>query len=315
MLGFDLDIKKERSKLPTSKKDNGTHPFANVGRRIVALDILTWHALQKGFRQGKICMADAGVPFIHQSSGSSYLWPATCSGEAWRSLMSRLFTYAGFAGFLAILPADAFDKLEEHNKRFIEAGSVLTEVMQAPDKGIPQDLLGRAHCVAIVPGLKRVGFIVGAKYGKGVLTCRTTNSWSAPSTIRIEGGSIGFQIGAGETDLVLLVMNERGKEKLLDDKFTVGGDASVMGGPVGRSASAATDAQLHAEMLSYSRARGVFAGVSLEGATLRPDTDDNHDVYGPDARQSQIITGKYTPTASAASLLSKLNSYSPAEKR
>lgn len=229
--------------------------------------------------------------------------------------MNTLFTYAGLAGLFVILPVHAFDKLEDHNKRFVEAGSVLTEIMQAPDKGIPEDLLERAHCVAIVPGLKRLGFIVGAKYGKGVLTCRTGDGWSAPSTIRIEGGSIGFQIGAGETDLVLLVMNESGKKKLLDDKFTVGGDASVMGGPVGRSTSAATDAQLHAEMLSYSRARGVFAGVSLEGATLRPDTDDNHDVYGPDARQSQIVTGKYKPTAAAASLLSKLNSYSPAEKR
>ena len=228
--------------------------------------------------------------------------------------MNKIFACASLIGFFAILPARAFDKLEDHNKRFVEAGSVLTEVMQAPDNGIPQDLLERANCVAIVPGLKRVGFIVGAKYGKGVLTCRTSNGWSAPSTIRIEGGSIGFQIGAGETDLVLLVMNERGKQKLLDDKFTVGGDASVMGGPVGRSASAATDAQLHAEMLSYSRARGVFAGVSLEGATLRPDTDDNHDVYGPDARQSQIVTGAYKPTAAAASLLGKLNSYSPIEK-
>ena len=187
--------------------------------------------------------------------------------------------------------------------------------MQAPDKGIPEDLLGRANCVAIVPGLKRLGFIVGAKYGKGVLTCRTVEGWSAPSTIRIEGGSIGFQIGAGETDLVLLVMNERGKAKLLDDKFTVGGDASVMAGPVGRSANAATDAQLHAEMLAYSRARGLFAGVSLEGATLRPDTDDNHDVYGKDARQSKIVTGAYKPTSAAASLLEKLNSYSASERK
>jgi lipid-binding SYLF domain-containing protein len=229
--------------------------------------------------------------------------------------MKTLLTLAGLTGMLFTLPVSAFDKLDDHNKRFVEAGAVLSEVMQAPDKGIPEDLLERAHCVAIVPGLKRVGFVVGAKYGKGVLTCRTSNGWSAPSTIRIEGGSIGFQIGAGETDLILLVMNESGKSKLLDSKFTVGADASVMGGPVGRTATAATDAQMHAEMLSYSRARGVFAGVSLEGATLRPDTDDNHDVYGPDARQSQIVNGAYKPTAAAASLLSKLNSYSPVEKK
>jgi lipid-binding SYLF domain-containing protein len=233
----------------------------------------------------------------------------------WRTCMKTLLTLTGIAGLVLTCPASAFDKIEDHNKRFVEAGSVLTEIMQTPEKGIPQDLLAKAHCVAIVPGLKRVGFIVGAKYGKGVLTCRTTNGWSAPSTIRIEGGSIGFQIGAGETDLVLLVMNERGKEKLLDDKFTVGGDASVMGGPVGRSATAGTDAQMHAEMLSYSRARGVFAGVSLEGATLRPDTDDNHDIYGPNARQSEIVKGAYKPTSSASALLAKLNSYSPVEQK
>jgi lipid-binding SYLF domain-containing protein len=229
--------------------------------------------------------------------------------------MKTLFTLTGLAGLVLTWPASAFDKIEDHNKRFVEAGVVLSEIMQTPDKGIPQDLLAKANCVAIVPGLKRVGFIVGAKYGKGVLTCRTSNGWSAPSTIRIEGGSIGFQIGAGETDLVLLVMNERGKEKLLDDKFTVGGDASVMGGPVGRSATAATDAQMHAEMLSYSRARGVFAGVSLEGATLRPDTDDNHDIYGPNARQSEIVKGAYKPTPSASALLGKLSSYSPVEQK
>jgi lipid-binding SYLF domain-containing protein len=228
--------------------------------------------------------------------------------------MKTLFTSAGIVGLCLTLPAMA-DKLEDHNKRFAEAGVVLTEVMQTPDKGIPQDLLGKANCVAIVPGLKRVGFIVGAKYGKGVLTCRTAAGWSAPSTIRIEGGSVGLQIGAGETDLVLLVMNASGKSKLLQDKFTVGGDASVMGGPVGRTATAATDAQMHAEILAYSRARGLFAGISLEGATLRPDTDDNHDVYGAGADQSKIVTGAYKPTAAASSLLTKLNSYSPVEKQ
>jgi lipid-binding SYLF domain-containing protein len=141
------------------------------------------------------------------------------------------------------------------------------------------------------------------------------NGWSALSTIRIEGGSIGLQIGAGETDVVLVVMNERGKQKLLDDKFTVGADASVMGGPVGRSAQAATDAQLHAEILSYSRSRGAFAGVSLEGATLRPDTDDNHDVYGPNARQSEILSGTFKPTAASQPLLAELNKYSPQEHK
>jgi len=212
-------------------------------------------------------------------------------------------------GMLLAVPLTAFDKMEDHEKRFRESAAVLSEIMQAPDKGIPQDLLEKANCVAIVPGLKRAGFILGGEYGKGVLTCRTPNGWSALSTIRVEGGSIGFQIGAGETDLVLLVMNGRGKEKLLQDKFTVGGDASVMAGPIGRTATAATDAQMRAEMLSYSRARGVFAGISLEGATLRPDTDDNHDVYGSAARQSQIVNGDFKPTVSSELLLNLLKKY------
>jgi lipid-binding SYLF domain-containing protein len=228
--------------------------------------------------------------------------------------MKTLFTITGLAGIVLTLPLTA-DKLADHEKRFRESATVLTEIMGAGDKGIPQDLLQKATCVAIVPDLKRAGFIVGGKYGKGVASCRTTGGWSALSTIRIEGGSIGLQIGAGETDVVLVVMNDRGKQKLLEDKFTVGADASVMAGPIGRSAQAATDAQLHAEMLSYSRSRGAFAGVSLEGATLRPDTDDNHDVYGPNARQSDILNGEYKPTAASQPLIAELTKYSPQERR
>jgi lipid-binding SYLF domain-containing protein len=215
---------------------------------------------------------------------------------------------------LCLAPLKA-DKIADHEKRFREAALVFGEIMSAPDKGIPRDLLDRSACIAVVPGLKRAGFIVGAKYGKGVLSCRTPGGWSALSTIRIEGGSIGLQIGAGETDLILLVMNERGKTKLLADKFTVGTDASVMAGPVGRSAQAATDAQLHAEILAYSRARGLFGGVSLEGTTLRPDTDDNHDIYGPAARQSEIVNGKYPPTAASQPLIAELTKGSPVTKK
>jgi SH3 domain-containing YSC84-like protein 1 len=228
--------------------------------------------------------------------------------------MRTFFIAASVAGIIGLSPLKA-DKIADHEKRFRESALVFGEIMRTPDKGIPRDLLERAACVAIVPNLKRAGFVVGAKYGKGVLTCRTPGGWSALSTIRIEGGSVGFQIGAGETDLVLLIMNERGKAKLLEDKFTVGGDASVMAGPVGRSAQASTDAQIHAEILAYSRARGLFGGVSLEGATLRPDTDDNHDIYGPGARQSEIVNGKYPATEAARPLIDELMKDSPVEKK
>lgn len=229
--------------------------------------------------------------------------------------MKTLVASVCLIGVLAIAPLKADDKGSEHDKRFREAAAVFSEIMGAGDRGIPQELLENATCVAIVPDVKRVGFIVGGQYGKGALTCRSSNGWTAPSTIRIEGGSIGLQIGAGETDVVLVVMNERGKQRLLQDKFTVGADASVMGGPVGRSAKAATDAQLHAEILSYSRARGAFAGVSLEGATLRPDSDDNEKIYGRKIRQSELLSGKVQPPAAARPLLDELNKYSPHEKR
>src|SRR6267154_821821 len=160
-------------------------------------------------------------------------------------------------------------------KRLDAAADVVTEIMASPDNGIPQDLLDKSECIVIVPGLKKGAFIIGAKYGKGFLSCRKTSGvgWSAPASIRVEGGSVGFQIGGSETDVVLLVMNQGGVKKLLSSKFTIGADASAAAGPVGRTSSAATDAQMHAEILTYSRARGLFAGVSLEGATLRPDDD------------------------------------------
>jgi SH3 domain-containing YSC84-like protein 1 len=199
-------------------------------------------------------------------------------------------------------------------KRITESADVLREIMSSKDKSIPQDLLEKAQCVGIVPNLKRVGFIVGGKYGKGVTVCRTATGWSAPSIVRIEGGSIGLQIGAGETDLVFIVMNERGVDKLMKDKFTIGADASAMAGPVGRSAEARTDAMMHAEILAYSRSRGVFAGVSLEGATLRPDNDENRELYGRKVTQDEILRGRVKPPAEGEVLYAELNRYAPMKK-
>jgi len=205
--------------------------------------------------------------------------------------------------------AFAADDQAKAVKHIDEAANVFTEINATPDKGIPQDILEKAQCIGIVPSLKRAGFIVGGKYGRGVVVCRAGNAWSAPSNIRIEGGSIGFQIGAGETDLVFTVMNQRGMDKLMSDKFTVGGDVSAMAGPVGRSAEAQTDATMHAEILSWSRARGLFAGVSLEGSTLRPDKEENAALYGPNATQQEVLTGKVKPPAAAQSLYTALNRY------
>jgi lipid-binding SYLF domain-containing protein len=194
-------------------------------------------------------------------------------------------------------------------KRIQASADVFTEIMSAPDKGIPSEVLEKAQCVGIIPNLKRAGFIVGAKYGKGFLTCRAGDAWSALASVRVEGGSFGLQIGAGETDLVFVVMNKSGENKLMKDKFTFGADASAMAGPVGRSAEAQTDAMMHAEILSYSRARGVFAGIALDGSTMRPDNEDNQEIYGRPVTQRELLTGSVSPPAAAESLYGALNRY------
>jgi lipid-binding SYLF domain-containing protein len=196
-----------------------------------------------------------------------------------------------------------------------EAAAVFSEIMATTDTSIPQDLLTNAHCIVIVPGLKTAAFVFGAKYGKGYMSCRNTmgKGWSAPGTVRIEGGSVGFQIGGSSTDLIMLVMTERGADKLLASKFTLGVEGSVAAGPVGRTASAQTDAQMKADILSWSRSQGLFAGVALEGATLRQDLDDNATLYGKKLENREIVTtGVRTPQA-AAELLALLNKHSARE--
>ena len=195
--------------------------------------------------------------------------------------------------------------------RLNAAADVLNKIMATPDKGIPQDLLDKAACAVIVPNVKKGAFIIGAKYGRGFIVCRRANhGWSAPAGVKVEGGSVGFQIGGSETDVVMLLMNQSAINKLLSSKFTIGGDASVAAGPVGRTSSAETDAQLHAELLTYSRTRGLFAGVSLQGATLRPDDDANKDMYGKTMSNQDVVLGSAKPPANAAGLMAALNRHS-----
>ena len=215
---------------------------------------------------------------------------------------------------LALTPLVAADT--EPAKRLGEAATVFSEIMTSPDKGIPQELLEKAHCIVIVPDLKTAAFVVGGKYGKGYLSCRNTSGpgWSAPGTVRIEGGSVGFQIGGSSTDLIMLVMSERGADKLLESKFTLGAEGSVAAGPLGRTATAQTDAQMHADILSWSRSQGLFAGIALEGATLRQDLDDNATLYGKRLENRAIVTTGVRPPKAAARLLSLLNRYSARER-
>jgi lipid-binding SYLF domain-containing protein len=225
----------------------------------------------------------------------------------------KLIIATSVATTLALAPLLAADN--EPAKRLHEAAAVFSEVMTAPDKGIPEELLENAHCIVIVPDLKTAAFGIGGKYGKGYLSCRRHGAgWSAPATVRIEGGSVGFQIGASSTDLIMLVMSERGAEKLLESKFTLGAEGSVAAGPVGRTATAQTDAQLHADILSWSRSQGLFAGIALEGATLRQDLDDNATLYGKKLENRDIVTSGVRAPKAAARLLALLNKYSARER-
>ncbi len=200
-------------------------------------------------------------------------------------------------------------------ERLGESATVLKEVLAAPDKGIPEDLLRKAHCVVVVPGVKQGAFIVGAKYGRGFLVCRNAGGgWGAPGALRIEGGSFGFQIGGSETDVIMLVMDERSIKGILSSNFTLGGAADVAAGPVGRSSTAQTDATMRAKILSYSRARGVFAGVALTGATLRQDLDQNAEMYGKPISNEDIVGSNLKPPAAGADLLAVLGKYPPVGK-
>jgi lipid-binding SYLF domain-containing protein len=216
---------------------------------------------------------------------------------------------------LIVLVAGFVMLAKERNKseqRLDDAADVFKEIMETPDKGIPQDLLDKSQCVAIVPGLKKGAFIVGGKYGKGFVSCRKEGGqgWTAPAAIRIEGGSVGFQIGGSAADVVLLIMNERGMKKLLSSKFTLGAEGEIAAGPVGRDATAQTDAFINAEILSWSRSRGAFAGISLQGATLRQDLDDNKEVYGKPYENQEILEGKTATPPAASKLISMLDKYS-----
>jgi lipid-binding SYLF domain-containing protein len=226
----------------------------------------------------------------------------------------KLMIATAMAAALSLTPALAAD--DEPARRLDEAAAVFSEIMGSPDKGIPQDLLQDAHCIVIVPELKTAALGIGGKYGKGYLSCRNKSGvgWSAPATVRVEGGSVGFQIGASSTDVIMLVMTERGADKLLASKFTLGAEGSVAAGPVGRTASAKTDAQMHADILSWSRSQGLFAGVALEGATLRQDLDDNATLYGKPLANRDIVTKGVTAPAAAAKLIALLNRYSARER-
>jgi lipid-binding SYLF domain-containing protein len=219
------------------------------------------------------------------------------------------------SALLLVTTSWANDKEEKDEDRLKNVGTVLTEILHIPED-IPQDLLDKAECVVVFPSVLKAAFVVGGSYGRGAMTCRTgdnfSGAWGAPSMMALEGGSVGFQIGGQATDFVLLVMNDRGANGILSSKVKLGADASVAAGPIGRNASAETDASMRAEILSYSRARGLFAGISLEGSTIRPDNDGNKRIYGKKISAKDIVIAQETHVPPAAEgLISTLNEKAP----
>lgn len=205
-----------------------------------------------------------------------------------KKVIAVLGALAMSAGTLSAHAAD-MDKL---NERLTNSAQVLQEIMATPDKGIPQSILAGASCVVVIPSFKKGAFVVGAQYGQGVATCRTPRGWSAPVFVKLTGGSFGFQIGGQSTDLVLVAMNQKGLQDMLKNKFKIGGDAAASAGPVGRNAQAGTDWKLNAEFLTYSRSKGLFAGIDLDGTVLDDNNDDMRAQYGSDLPFSQVLSGK-----------------------
>jgi SH3 domain-containing YSC84-like protein 1 len=212
-------------------------------------------------------------------------------------------------GLLATLTVVASSDREDDVNRTHKAAQVFQEIMNTPDHGIPHDLLKKAKCVAIIPGDVKFAFIFGGNYGRGLVTCRTGHGWSAPMFLAVDGGSVGYQIGGSSTDLVMLFMNDHALHSLLSDKFALGGDASVAAGPVGRTATADTDAKMNAEILSYSRAKGIFAGVALDGAVVQADKSGDKAMYGDTVDRHEILSGNVPVPDSARRLLHEISEY------
>ncbi len=223
--------------------------------------------------------------------------------------MLKRFIFITIGISTLILPALASSDRDDDVSRMRASARVFREIMRAPDKAIPRELLESAKCVAIIPGEKKAAFIFGASYGKGLATCRTTNGWSAPLFLAVGGGSWGLQIGGSSTDIVMIFKSEHGMRSLLADKFKIGADATAAAGPVGRQTAADTDLKMNAEILTYSRSKGVFAGISLDGAVVRADRTGDQAIYGADVERRRILDGAVAVPRAAQTLIGELSEY------
>jgi SH3 domain-containing YSC84-like protein 1 len=221
--------------------------------------------------------------------------------------MKKLLVFACIVGMSA--PAFCASDVDKLDARVDAARTVIQEIMATPDKSIPDGITKKAVCIGVIPAVKKGAFIVGAEYGQGVVTCRTGHGWSGPVFIRLEGGSFGFQLGGQETDLVLVAVNDKGFQALLHDKFKIGADASAAAGPVGRNAQASTDIAMKAELLTWSRAKGLFAGIDLNGASISQNTDDTTKLYGAKHGYDQILHGSVPAPSASRPFLQTVSKY------
>jgi SH3 domain-containing YSC84-like protein 1 len=248
------------------------------------------------------------IGFNFGKTAKAFIFPEDRGTFVRRNIMFRSLLTLSVASLAVVLPALASDR-DDDIGRIQKTTQVFQEIMRAPDQGIPVDLLEKARCIAIIPGEEKAAFIFGGTYGKGLATCRTARGWSTPIFLAVGGGSFGFQIGGSFTDVVMLFMNDHALQSLLSDKFKLGADATVAAGPVGRNAAAATDVKLNAEILSYSRSKGAFAGVSLDGAVVQADKSGDRAMYGSNVTRREILDGKVAVPESARSLVDELAKY------
>lgn len=223
--------------------------------------------------------------------------------------MKMRLLICGALMFGLALPAVAGSTRNDDLARIQSATEVFQDIVNTPESSVPLSIIQSAACIAIIPGEKHFAFVVGGKYGKGLVTCRLEHGWSAPAFVMISGGTFGFQIGGSSTDLILIFRSRDGLNKLLSDKFKIGADATAAAGPVGRHVAAATDLELHAEILTYSRSRGIFAGISLDGSVFQPDEDGDVAIYGANVNHEDILNGKIAAPKEAESLLSAIKKY------
>lgn len=228
------------------------------------------------------------------------------------TVVKHPLTVLALASAVSVTASAATGDKAQLDQRLDNAKNVINEIMQTPDKGIPDSIMSKAKCIAVIPSMKKGAFIVGAEYGQGVATCRTASGWSAPVFIRMAGGSFGFQIGGEGTDLILIAVNDKGMQDLLKDKFKIGGDASAAAGPVGRSAQASTDIKLSAELLAYSRSKGLLAGIDLNGTSVSANKDADSTFYGTQHTQHQILTGSVHVPSAAEPFIQTVAKYSNA---